>query len=384
MSGASGDDRVHDEPPRISRRNLIATAVITTALTDMATPANAEPGNPLHARQGAANAKPGPRHVPARAIPVPSTLAEDPEMAASVGGPYSPLWNLDAANADGWRAIVRERDALAAAAAAGMREKLGVAMARAPIGGVNAYRLASKRLDPARQDKLIFHLHGGGYVLGNGEAGTFEATLIAAYTGYPVLSLDYGMAPDRPFPAGIDDTIKAWKALTADRDPRRIALHGTSAGANIGLAALLKMKSLDLPMPGALGLGSPPADKGRRGDSWRTNEWADNIVVTPDSSYLNAVHELYAGKESLDNPLVSPLLGDFTGFPPGVISTGTRDVFLSDAAHVHRKLRRAGIPAELLVFEAVSHSSFLFAPTSGATKEMYGAMAVFFDTHLDK
>lgn len=329
--------------------------------------------------QAEANSKPGARHAPARTIEVPPGL--EPGMAAAVAAPYSHLWNLDGGDDAGWRAIVQRFDGNTIKMLPALRQQLGVSIEERKLGGVRAYLLKPANIAPEHRGQLIVHFHGGGFLFGNGEAGTYEATLLAGHGGYEVLSIDYRMLPDHPFPAGVDDAIAMWKALVKTSDPASIAVHGTSAGANIALAFLLRAKQEGLPMPAALGLGSPPTDFTDQGDTKRTNEWLDNILVSANGPYTAYIRDHYAKDHSTD-PLISPLFGDMKGMPPTVLITGTRDLLLSDTVRLHRKLRAAGVDADLHVYEAGSHSFFLLAPMSETAKDMYHEVTGFFAARL--
>lgn len=364
-----------------SRRDTLRVGAATAALLSAErAPALAEDLNALRAAQGAANSKPGARSVPAKVLPVPEDL--DPAVASLVAGPYSQLWNLSAVSAEGWRAIVRQGDAQLAPRLAQARTALGVKMEAATMGGVGVFVLSPKTLPEARRRRTVLHLHGGGFVFGHGEAGTQEAMLMAALGGYHVVSVDYRMPPDAPFPAGLDDATAVWRALLAQHDPKRMAVQGTSAGGNLTLALALRAKRLGLPQPGALAPGSPPVDFTFKGDSWRTNEWVDNVLVSGRSPYLTQVGRMYTAGHDLTDPEVSPLFGDFAGLPPTILTTGTRDVVLSDTVRAHRKLRRAGVEASLQVYEGLSHSQQLFDMTLTLPREIYGDVARFFDLHL--
>jgi len=175
------------------------------------------------------------------------------------------------------------------------------------LGGVRAYILTPKSIPEAHKNQLVVSLHGGGFIFGHGEAGTQEAMLLAAMGSYRVVSIDYRMAPDAPFPAAIDDVVAAWRALLQTNDPRRMAVEGTSAGGNLTLALMLRAKAEGLPLPAAIAPGSPPSDLALTGDSWKTNEWLDNVIVSANGPYLTQVGPLYAGGHDPKDPMLSPL-----------------------------------------------------------------------------
>ena len=333
----------------------------------------------LAALQAAANRRAGPRHVPAREIPVPAGLdATDAELVAAA---YSPAWNLAPEDDAAWQNARREMEARVAPVLARTRENLGVSLTRTSAGGIGAYLLVPDALPEAHRDQLVVFLHGGGYVLGAGESGTAEAALMAAYGGFRVLSLDYRLAPEARHPAALDDAVASWRAIVQDTDAARIAVGGLSAGGGLALALVLRIRDEGLPLPAALSLGSPWTDVTDTGDSYRTNEWLDNVLVSHDG-YLSRAARKYAGDRDLREPGLSPINGDMRGLPPAILSSGTRDLFLSNTVRTHRKLRDAGNPAELHVYEGMSHAQFALTPGAAVTLTSYREIAAFFDRHL--
>jgi acetyl esterase/lipase len=333
----------------------------------------------LEMLQNGANAKPGPRSVPGRTIRVPDDVS--PAAQALIAGPYNATWNVNPSSAEEWRALVRK---LADARLPGLekvRETLGVSMKPTVIGGVNGFILTPKEIPEAHRNQLIIAAHGGGYVFYPGVSGTLEATLMAAYGGYKVIEFDYRMAPDFPYPAALDDAMAVWKAALAMQDPRRMAIIGTSAGGGLTLAMVLRAKQEGLPLPAAIAPGTPASDLTDTGDSYKTNEWLDNVLVSYEGFVRRSV-VLYANDHDLKDPFLSPIYGDFHGFPPAILTTGTRDLLLSNTVRVHRKLRQAGVEAELEVFDGLSHAQYLYAATGPETKEAFGEITTFFDRHL--
>jgi acetyl esterase/lipase len=336
----------------------------------------------LEAAQNAANTKPGARVVPGRSIPVPNTAS--PELQATIAGPYrAPAWNANPKSAAEWKELINKLAAAGAAARQEARDKLGVAMEPTVIGGVKAFILTPKEIPAANRNRLLVHVHGGGYVYNPGEAGTGEATLMAAYGGFKIISFDYRMPPDDPYPAAMDDAMAVWKEAIKLADPRNMAIFGTSTGGGMTLAMILRAKQEGLPLPAAIAPGTPWSDLTETGDTYKTNEWLDNVLVSY-SGYLSHAAKLYANGHDLKDPQLSPIYGDFSGFPPAILTSGTRDLFLSLTVLTHRKLRRAGVEAELQVFEGMSHAQYNFDAFAPETKETFTEIARFFDKHLGK
>ncbi|MGH6911738.1 MAG: alpha/beta hydrolase, partial [Phenylobacterium sp.] len=114
-----------------------------------------------------------------------------------------------------------------------------------------------------------------------------------------------------------------------------------------------------------------------------TNEWIDNVLVTWDG-WLGRAARLYANGRDLKDPHISPIYGDFAGFPPTILTSGTRDLFLSNTVRTHRKLRRAGVEADLNVYEGQWHAQYGFDMTAPEIREAFTDIARFFDRHLGK
>jgi monoterpene epsilon-lactone hydrolase len=336
----------------------------------------------IEAQENAANSKPGPRTVPGRAIPVPGTVS--PQLQATIAAPFrSPTWDADPKSAAEWKALIARLADAGAAARGEAREKLGVTLEPTVIGGVKAFIVTPKEIAPENRNRLLVNVHGGGYVYGPGEAGTGEATLMAAFGGYKVIAIDYRMPPDFPYPAAMDDAMAVWREAVKMQNPRNMAIFGTSTGGGMTLAMILRAKQEGLPLPAAIAPGTPWSDLTETGDTYKTNEWLDNVLVSY-NGYLVHAAKLYANGHDLKDPQLSPIYGDFTGFPPAILTSGTRDLFLSLTVLTHRKLRRAGVEAELQVYEGMSHAQYNFDASAPETKEVFTEIARFFDQHLGK
>ena len=251
------------------------------------------------------------------------------------------------------------------------------------IAGVPVYMVKPSRIAPENRDRLLVHVHGGGYTSFGGRAATPEAILMAHYGQIEVISVDYRMPPDFPFPAAVNDTVAVWKAVVQTHVPSRVGLFGTSAGGGLTLATVLRLKQLQLPLPGALMAGTPWTDLTQTGDTYFTNEFVDNIL----GSYrggLEAAAKLYAGPHNLKEPLLSPIYGDVSGFPPTLLLSGTRDLFLSNTVRMHQKLLQSGAHADMLVFEGQSHAQYLIVPEAAESATAWREVSGFFAQNLDR
>lgn len=222
------------------------------------------------------------------------------------------------------------------------------------IEGVRIHVVTPEGLDPDDRT-VLFDMHGGALIF-CGPYVVEMAKAVAARFKARVWTVDYRMPPEHPFPAALEDGQKAYRALLERRRPGEIVMHGLSAGGNLIPATLLKCRDEGMPLPAAMILQTPELDLTESGDSFRANAGVDNVLNS-----LMPVNLLYANGHDLADPYVSPLFADFTaGFPPTLLTAGTRDLFLSNAVRMHRALRAAGVPAELHVMEAAPHGNLPF------------------------
>lgn len=205
---------------------------------------------------------------------------------------------------------------------------------------------------------VILDMHGGGLIMCGGELCRLMGIGLAARLQRRIWSVDYRMPPKHPYPAALDDCVAANRALLGERSPDEIIVHGGSAGGNLAAALILRARDEGLPLPAGVILNTPEIDLTESGDSFQTN-----LGIDPSLRSLMPVNLLYANGHDLRHPYLSPLFGDFSnGFPPTLLTTGTRDLYLSNTVRMHRALRRAGIPAELHVTEAGPHTGFPGTP----------------------
>jgi epsilon-lactone hydrolase len=251
------------------------------------------------------------------------------------------------------------------------------------LGGVTVYTLTPQAIPAENQNRLLVHMHGGCYVLSGGEAATSEGIYMAAFGHYKVLSVDYRRPPDAPYPAALDDGMTVWKAALKMAEPRNMGIFGTSAGGALTLAMVLRAKQDKLPLPGAIASGTPMSDLTGVGDTFAANAMVDNVLVGFDGR-CDKMARLYANGHDLKDPMLSPVYGDMHGFPPTILISGTRDLLLSNTVRVHRKLRQAGVRADLHVYEGQSHAQYMRDANAPETREAFEEIAKFFGEHLGR
>jgi epsilon-lactone hydrolase len=177
--------------------------------------------------------------------------------------------------------------------------------------------------------------------------------------------------------------MAVYKEIVKTTDAKKIAIFGTSTGGGMTLAMVLRAKMEGLPLPAAIAPGTPWSDMTKTGDSYFTNDTVDNVLVS-NEGWLGDAAKLYANGHDLKDPLLSPVYGDLHGFPPTILTSGTRDLFLSNTVRVHRKLRDAGVVADLIMFEGMSHAQYLFSADAPENKQHFAELSAFFDKYLAK
>ena len=309
-----------------------------------------------------------------RVVPVPKTISPEAQamLARVVSDAAShPTMEQQRAGTDKWQAGAGEVS----------KEMYPVTVGAATIAGVPVRVVTPLTITPEKQNRVLINVHGGGFHVDSGSLT--ESIPIANLTGTKVISVLYRMAPEHPFPAAVDDTIAVYKELLKTYPPKNIGIYGTSAGAFLTGEVTAKIKQLGLPMPGATGIFSGAGDFSVAGDSIAM------YALDGLSGHLDAPKQYggdlgsYAGSTDPKDPILSPLQGDLTGFPPTLFITSTRDLLLSGTTIMHRAYLRAGVDAQLVVFEALPHA-FWNNPKLPESKEADALMAKFFDTHLGK
>lgn len=319
--------------------------------------------------------------VPARTLPVPDTVS--PQVQKLIAAPLRAGWNVLPKTGEEWVPIVEAGAKATIANLPALKERMKVSVEKTTIDGVRAFVVTPAAVAPGNQNRVLLHMHGGCYVLSPGEAGLPEAVMMAGLGGFKVVSVDYRMPPEAYFPAALDDGVTVYRNLLKSNDAKNIAIFGTSAGGALTLEIVLKAKQLGLPVPAAIAPGTPMSDVTKVGDTFYANELVDNVLVSRDG-FCDAAAKVYANGADMKDPLLSPVYGDMAGFPPTILTSGTRDLLLSNTVRVHRKLRQAGVEAVLQVYEGQSHAHYLRDDSAPETREVFGEIAGFFGKHMAK
>lgn len=287
-------------------------------------------------------------------VPLPSTISPAARADLEARDRLPPAPPYDTAVPGVWEKARAQLDPILAQKFRPLRERFNGVVRPMKAAGVTLYEITPAKLD--LPDCAVLDFHGGAYLFGGGEVAADMAVLQAEANGCVTYALDYRMPPEHPFPAALDDAVAAYAWLIERYDPAKVGLSGLSAGGGLAAALALRLRDEGRPMPGALALLTPEADLTEAGDSMRA-------CVYPTS--FRQISDLYAAGRDLADPYLSPLFGNFSGgFPPTLICSGTRDFFLSNSVLLHRRLRNAGVAAELHVWEAMPHGGF-----SGLTPE---------------
>jgi len=294
--------------------------------------------------------------LPARAIGPPATISVAAQAALAESARVPPMSRPALDDLEGWRGAKEASEAFWEPLVAGMLAACRARTDTQCISGVTTYRCTPAEADNAGQP-LYLYFHGGAFVFGAGRFAMALGAKAADELSMTTLSVDYRTPPSHPFPAALEDGFTVYRELLAAAGGRPIVIGGSSAGGNLAAAVTLLTRERGLQLPAAVVLLTPEVDLTEAGDTFRTNELLD-VTLKKGLPECNA---LYAGGHALSDPYVSPLFADFApGFPPTLIQSGTRDLFLSNSVLMHRKLRRAGIDAELHVWEAMPHGGFGF------------------------
>lgn len=217
------------------------------------------------------------------------------------------------------------------------------------------------------REKIILYCHGGGYTSGNLGYSRPLASKLSHATGWETLCFEYRLAPEHPYPAAVDDAVRVWDHLMYQGyGARDITVAGDSAGGNLALVLLHRLKAEGRQLPRRLVLLSPWTDMTASGASY-TQRAKQDPTITMD--YVQAVRRVYANGADLADPMLSPLFGDFTGFPPTLIQVGGNELLYSDSEQLRDHMRAAGVLCRMEEWTEMWHV-FQMLPIKKAAEAM--------------
>lgn len=219
------------------------------------------------------------------------------------------------------------------------------------IKGIRAAWIES--LNSIKNKGVIIYLHGGCYIYGNINNYCTIPVQISNTTGLKVLSVNYSLAPENPFPKAIEDVQNIYEYLIEEGyTSDQIVIVGDSAGGGLALATVIKLRDLKVDLPAALGLFSPWVDLTLKGDTIETLKDFDNVLS---KRQLEGAAKIYSEKQELTNPLISPVFADLKNCPPMMILAGGREILLSDSINLARKANLDNTTVNFIVWDKLDH-----------------------------
>jgi len=249
---------------------------------------------------------------------------------------------------------------------------LGCRLENVDAGGVPALWIAAANAD-AEAKATVFYLHGGAYSMCSPQTHVGMTGLLSELSGVKVLSVDYRLAPEHPYPAAIEDAVCAYQWLLGQGVPgRSIVIGGDSAGGGLAFATLLELRRLNIELPAAVFAISPWVDLAHTGETVKTKADVDPMFTESGMDYMA---RLYANGADLRSPLISPLYADLRGLPPALIHVGTQEMLLSDARRMADALQKAGVDCTLREWEGLFHvfHSAVYLPEARVANEEIAA-----------
>lgn len=233
----------------------------------------------------------------------------------------------------------------------------------------------------ASADRGILYLHGGGFVLGSIKSHGDLAERLSRAARARVLIIDYRLAPEHPFPAPVEDAIKAYRfMLDQGLKPAHMAIAGDSAGGGLTFSTLLAIKNEKLPMPACATPLSPWVDLENSGETMKTKAADDPMVQ---KHMVDQMAATYAQQTSLRDPLLSPLHGDLSGLPPLLIQVGGRETLLDNATRIGDKAKKAGVSVEVDVWPEQVHVWQIFAGCLDEGEQAVQKLGAFMRKHMN-
>jgi epsilon-lactone hydrolase len=225
-----------------------------------------------------------------------------------------------------------------------------VTVTAAALGGVPTAEITVDGIEPRH---VVLYFHGGVYAMGDAFLAADLASQVGRRTDAKVISVDYRLAPEHPYPAAVDDALAAYEALLENGiAPSDIALAGESAGGGLAIATLVNARDHGLPLPTAAFVMSPYADLTLAGTSIETKHEVDPLLSR---EALQARIPDYTSGQDAALGLISPVFADLSGLPPLIVQVGSHEVLLDDAVRLARQAASADVEVTLDVTPQVPH-----------------------------
>jgi monoterpene epsilon-lactone hydrolase len=252
-----------------------------------------------------------------------------------------------------------------------------VTVTKAALGGVPVAEITVDGVEPRH---VVLYFHGGVYVMGDAFLAADLASQVGRRTAARVLSVDYRLGPEHPYPAAVDDALAAYQALLDNGTaPSDIVLAGESAGGGLAVATLVNARDHGLPQPAAAYLMSPYADLTLAGTTMQTKREADPLL-SPDA--LQARVPDYTAGQDAALGLISPIFADLSGLPPLIIQGGTHEVLLDDAVRLARQAATADVEVTLDITPGVPHVFQAYYPILDEAAAALDRAGQLLSTHL--
>ena len=248
----------------------------------------------------------------------------------------------------------------------------GVEIKGDQAGGIQIEYVTWKE-NPA--DRIILYIHGGGFVSGSSRQSRNITGYAAKEMGSNVVSVDYRLAPEHPFPAGVEDCLAVYRSLLEKYSPEKIAFMGVSAGGNLVFATALMARDRGLPLPACIVAASPTLQYSRILQSYERNAQTD-CMITNLSEEVRAEYFQTEEKNVVEDPYGAPLFGDFQGFPPVFLNASDSEVLLDDSVMMYRKLKKQGVKVKMSRRAGMMHG-YLFLPMLPEAKRDLKAVTQF-------
>jgi monoterpene epsilon-lactone hydrolase len=247
----------------------------------------------------------------------------------------------------------------------------------ASLGGVPTAEITVDGIEPRH---VVLYFHGGVYVMGDAFLAADLASQVGRRTQAKVISVDYRLAPEHPYPAAVDDALAAYAALLHNGvAPSDIAFAGESAGGGLVIATLVNARDHGLPLPAAALVMSPYVDLTLAGTTIESRREVDPLLSR---EALQARVADYTSVEDAALPLISPVFADLTGLPPLIIQAGTHEVLLDDALRLARQAANADVEVTLDITPGVPHVFQAYYPLLEEAAAALDRAGRFLSTHL--